>query len=111
MKPYKLTNGTLVFPPSGEGKSSTLNPLDFAHSPADAIAYLGLAAGVTLSPEQEEAAAGIYLALPVDATIQDFLSACDQEAARQLGVPAERIEALAPLLRAREEAAKPGQHK
>ena len=110
MKPYKLTNGTLVFPPSGVGKSTTLNPLAFEASPEHVIAYLGMTAGVSLSPEQEEAAVGIYLALPAKATIRDFLSACDHEASKQLGIPVERIEALAPLLMALEEVAKPGRY-
>lgn len=110
METSKLTDGTLVFPPSKEGKSAILNALAFAESPQQVVAFLAKSADVALSPEQVDAAAAVYVTLPPNATIRDFVSACDQDAARKLGIPVERIEVLGPLIAALEETTKPGRY-
>lgn len=110
MQLHHLTDGTIVFPPSGEGKSATLNALPSIASPQQVVSYLAKIADVVLSQDQQEAAAAIYAALPLNASIRDFVNACHADAARQLGVSVERLEALGPLLKALEEAAKPGRY-
>lgn len=95
---------------SGTGISATFDPLSIADSPLAIVSYLAVAAGVDLSPAQSDAAAAIYVTLPSNATIRDFLNACNQETMRQLGVPVERIEAIRPLLTALEELAQSGRY-
>jgi hypothetical protein len=73
------------------------NPMTCGN-PEEVLAVLAAGADLTLTPDQEKAALAIIRSLPRDATIRDFVDACDQHATSQLRISRETLDAVKPLL-------------
>jgi hypothetical protein len=78
-------------------KMAIFNPMSCG-TPEQILSTLAASADLILTSEQEEAALAIIRSLPRDATIRDFVDACDRHAASQLRVSRETLDAVKPLL-------------
>jgi hypothetical protein len=66
--------------------------------PEEVLAALAAGADLVLTSDQKEAALSVMRSLPSDATVRDFVDACDQHAASQLRISPETLDAVKPLL-------------
>jgi hypothetical protein len=78
-------------------RTATFNPLSFG-KPKEVLAILAEGADLTLTSDQEKALLAIIRSLPAGASIRDFMEECDRQAASELRISRETLEALRPLL-------------
>jgi hypothetical protein len=95
-------------PPSGHSKGegvlpeyqySFLSPMSLG-SGAQFLDALLVGTDLSLTPEEKQEALAIISGLPTDAHVMDFLTACDEWLAEQLGVSVEALEGFRPLIAA-----------
>ena len=76
---------------------ANFNPMTCGE-PEEVLAALAAGADLTLTSDQKEAALSVIRSLPSDASVRDFVDACDQHAASQLRISRETLDAVKPLL-------------
>lgn len=79
-------------------------------SAAECLNLIAKMTDVELTPERQEAGERVINSLPVGATLRDFLEAGKADNAQRLGLTAEMVEALAPMLSALECWLEPGKY-